>query len=93
MTCDGGRVMLVSNSDSVKPEKPMFTFLHRSAPRYPTIRQRLVDAGLLSAADPDALTLLERHGSHSGRRVNLFRAFNPTDATRGRHSRSSFRGP
>jgi len=61
----------------------MFNFLHRSAPRYPTIRQTLVNAGLLSARDPDSLTILERHGSYSGRRVNFFRAFNPTHATAG----------
>ena len=61
----------------------VFNFLHRSAPRYPTIRQTLVNAGLLSSTDPDALTVLERHGSYSGRRVNFFRAFNPTHATAG----------
>ena len=49
---------------------PMFNFLHRSAPRYPTIRQTLGNAGRLSSTDPDALTVLERHGSYSGRRVN-----------------------
>ena len=59
----------------------MFNFLQRSAPRYPTIRQTLVNAGLLSARDPDSLTVLERHGWYSGRRVNFFRAFNPTHAT------------
>ena len=56
----------------------MFNFLHRSAPRYPTIRQALVQAGLVSATDPAALTVLERHGLYSGRRVNFFRAFDPT---------------
>ncbi len=61
----------------------MFNFLHRSAPRYPTIRQTLVNAGVLSSAAADALTILERHGSYSGRGVNFFRAFNPTDATAG----------
>ena len=61
----------------------MFNFLHRSAPRYPTIRQTLINAGLLSATDSAALTVLERHGSYSGRRVNFFRAFNPTQATAG----------
>jgi hypothetical protein len=59
----------------------MFNFLYRSAPRYPTIRQTLVKAGLLSAANPEALTVLERHGWYSGRRVNFFRAFNPTHTT------------
>jgi hypothetical protein len=62
----------------------MFNFLHRSStPRYPTIRQALFQAGLLSATDPAALTVLERHGLYSGRRVNFFRAFDPTDAIAG----------
>ena len=58
----------------------MFKFLNRSAPRYPTIRQTLATAGVPSAADPAGLTVLERMGSYSGRRVNFFRAFDPTRA-------------
>jgi hypothetical protein len=58
----------------------MFKFLNRSAARYPTIRQTLADAGVPSAADPAGLTVLERMGSYSGRRVNFFRAFDPTRA-------------
>jgi hypothetical protein len=60
----------------------MFNFLHRSTVRYPTIRQALADAGVPSAADPAGLTVLERMGSYSGRRVNFFRAFDPTGAAR-----------
>ena len=59
---------------------PMFSFLHRSAPQYPTIRQALSQAGLASATDPSAVTVLERHGSYSGRRVTFFRAFDPARA-------------
>jgi hypothetical protein len=55
----------------------MFKFLSRSAPRYPTIRETLTSAGVPSAADPAGLTVLERMGSYSGRRVNFFRAFDP----------------
>jgi hypothetical protein len=59
----------------------MFNILHRSAARYPTIRQTLLSAGLLATTDTDALTVLEKRGSYSGRRVNFFRAFNPAHAT------------
>src|ERR1700730_15331540 len=55
-------------------------FLNRSTPRYPTIRQTLAQAGVPSAAEPARLTVLERMGSYSGRRVNFFRAFDPAHA-------------
>ncbi|HLZ28768.1 MAG TPA: hypothetical protein VKV73_15745 [Chloroflexota bacterium] len=58
----------------------MFSFLNRSAPHYLTIRETLARAGVPSAADPAGLTVLERMGSYSGRRVNFFRAFDPTRA-------------
>jgi hypothetical protein len=58
----------------------MFKFLSRSAARYPTIRETLAEAGVPSAADPAGLTVLERMGSYSGRRVNFFRAFDPRGA-------------
>jgi hypothetical protein len=61
----------------------MFQFLHRSPPRYPTIRQALAEAGLPSATDSAAIAVLERHGSYSGRRVTFFRAFDPTRAAAG----------
>lgn len=56
----------------------MFSFLRRSTPRYPTIRQALTDAGLKGAGDPTAVGVLERQGAYSGRRVTYFRAFDPT---------------
>ena len=58
----------------------MFKFLNRSAAHYPTIRQTLTQAGVSSAEDPARLTVLEKMGSYSGRRVNFFRAFDPTRA-------------
>jgi len=59
---------------------PFAGFLKRSAPRYPTIRQTLALAGVPSAAEPAGLTVLEKMGSYSGRRVSFFRAFNPAVA-------------
>ena len=58
----------------------MFPFRHRSAPRYPSIRQALAAAGVPSAADASKLTVLERHGSYSGRPVTYFVAFDPSQA-------------
>jgi hypothetical protein len=55
----------------------MFNFFNRSRPRYPTIRQALVQAGLSTADDPTRVAVLEKHGQFSGRRVNFFRAFEP----------------
>jgi hypothetical protein len=55
----------------------MFNFFNRSQRRYPTIRQALVQAGLSAAEDPTRVTILEKHGQYSGRRVNFFRAFEP----------------
>ena len=55
----------------------MFNFFNRSQPRYPTIRQALVQAGLSTATDPSRIAILEKHGQYSGRRVNFFRAFEP----------------
>jgi hypothetical protein len=52
----------------------MFNF-NRSQPRHPTIREALVRSGLAAAADPNRVTVLEKHGQYSGRRVNFFRAF------------------
>jgi hypothetical protein len=59
---------------------PIQDFLRRSAPRYLTIRQTLALAGVPSAAEAAGLTVLERMGNYSGRRVNFFRAFDPTRA-------------
>jgi hypothetical protein len=58
----------------------MFNVFRRPATRNPTIREALVQAGPLSAAEITALTIVERHGSYSGRHVNFFRAFDPSTA-------------
>lgn len=55
----------------------MLNLFNRSQPRYPTIRQALVRAGLSAASDPARVTLLEKHGQYAGRRVTFFRAFEP----------------
>jgi hypothetical protein len=56
----------------------MFKLFNRSQRRrYPTIREALVQSGLSAAADPNRITVLEKHGQYSGRRVNFFRAFEP----------------
>jgi hypothetical protein len=54
----------------------MFNLFNRS-PRYPTIRQALVQAGLSAAGDPTRVAVHEKHGQYAGRRVNFFRAFEP----------------
>jgi hypothetical protein len=49
----------------------------------------LVNDGLSQGSDPNALRLLEQHGSYSGRRVNFFRVFDTGRAAeRGVHPRS-----
>jgi hypothetical protein len=60
----------------------MLNFFNRSQPRYPTIRQALVQAGWAAAADPSRVTVVEKHGQYSGRRVNFFRAFEPAHQER-----------
>jgi hypothetical protein len=55
----------------------MFTAFSRSRPRYPTIRQALVQAGLSGAVDPTSVAVQEQSGQYSGRRVTYFRAFEP----------------
>jgi hypothetical protein len=52
----------------------MFNLFGKS-PRYPTIREALVQAGLTAALDAAQITLLETRGVYSGRKVNFFRAF------------------
>jgi hypothetical protein len=67
----------------------MFHFLHRSATRYPSIREALVAAGVPSAADPAVLSVLKHQGSYVGRHVSYFRAFDPTSPTaRAKHIQS-----
>ena len=60
----------------------MLNFFNRSQPRYPTIRQALVQAGLSAAADPSQVAVVEKHGQYAGRRVNFFRAFEPAHQER-----------
>jgi hypothetical protein len=55
----------------------MFNFFNRPQPRYPTIRQALVEAGLSAAGDSARIAVLEKHGQYAGRPVNFFRAFEP----------------
>jgi hypothetical protein len=57
----------------------MFDFLRRSQPADSagTIRQAVVAEGSQSGLDAQALTVLVRRGSYSGRPVNYFRVFNP----------------
>jgi hypothetical protein len=55
----------------------MFNFFNRSQPRYPTIRQALVQRGLTAAGDSAEVAVLEKHGQYAGRPVNFFRAFRP----------------
>jgi hypothetical protein len=58
----------------------MFSFLRRSQPADSsgTIRQAVVDGRPESGLDPQALTVLQRRGSYSGRSVTYFRVFHPT---------------
>ena len=53
----------------------MFKFLNRPQPRYPSIRQALVEAGLSAAGDPSLVAVVEKHGQYAGRGVNFFRAY------------------
>ncbi|HEY3061174.1 MAG TPA: hypothetical protein VGL99_19585 [Chloroflexota bacterium] len=55
----------------------MFNFFNKSQPRYPTIRQALVQSGLSAAVDSNKVAVVEKHGQYSGRRVSFFRAFAP----------------
>lgn len=55
----------------------MFNFFNRRQLRYPTIRQALVATGLSAAGDPSLVAVVEKYGLYAGRRVNLFRAFEP----------------
>ena len=60
----------------------MFNFFSRPQPRYPTIRQALVEAGLSTAGDRTRITVVEKHGQYAGRRVNFFSAFEPAHQDR-----------
>lgn len=60
----------------------MFSFLRRSAMHSPSgrMRQALQQAGLPAGTDADALGVVERRGSYSGRKVTFFRVFDPRQA-------------
>ena len=47
----------------------MFNFLNRSQPRFPTISQALVEAGLSAVGDPSLVAVVEKHGQYAGRRL------------------------
>lgn len=55
----------------------MFNVFNRSQQHYPTIREALVESGVVGADDPGQVAVLEKHGRYAGRRVNFFRAFDP----------------
>ena len=55
----------------------MFNVFGRSQSHALTIRKALAEAGLPGATDPTRVGVIEEHGQYSGRRVTLFRAFEP----------------
>jgi hypothetical protein len=57
----------------------MFNVFRKSQPHHPTpaIVRALVSGGLPPGMEPSTLSVVEQHGSYSGRRVNYFRAFDP----------------
>jgi hypothetical protein len=57
----------------------MFNVFRQSRPHRPTpaIVRALLSGGLPPGMEPSTLSLVEQHGSYSGRRVNYFRAFDP----------------
>ena len=57
----------------------MFSLFRNSQPRRPTtaMARALVSDGLPPGMEPSTLSVVQRHGSYSGRRVSYFRAFDP----------------
>jgi hypothetical protein len=57
----------------------MFSMFRKSQPRRPTaaLCQALVSDGLPPGMEASSLSIVEQHGSYSGRRVTYFRAFDP----------------
>jgi hypothetical protein len=57
----------------------MFSMFRRSQPRRPNaaLCQALMRDGLPSGMEASSLSVVERRGSYSGRRVTYFRAFDP----------------
>jgi hypothetical protein len=61
----------------------MFSMFWKSQPRRPTaaLCKALVRDGLPPGMEAASLSVVERHGSYSGRRVTYFRAFDPIRVT------------
>src|SRR5919198_4092588 len=57
----------------------MFSLFRKSQPRQLTaaMTQALVSDGLPPGMQPSTLSVVQQHGSYSGRRVRYFRAFDP----------------
>jgi hypothetical protein len=57
----------------------MFNIFRKSQPHHPTpaVVRALVSGGLPPGMEPSTLSVVDQHGSYSGRRVNYFRAFDP----------------
>src|SRR5919202_860385 len=57
----------------------MFNLFRNSQPRRPTaaMARALISDGLPSGMEPSTLSVVQQHGSYSGRRVSYFRAFDP----------------
>lgn len=60
----------------------MFNMFRKSQPRRPSaaLCQALASDGLPPGMEASSLTIVERRGSYSGRRVTYFRAFDPIRA-------------
>lgn len=60
----------------------MFRFFQNGQPRRPTpaMAAALISDGLPPGMQPSTLSVVQQHGSYSGRRVSYFRAFDPIRA-------------
>jgi hypothetical protein len=61
----------------------MFSMFRKSQPRRPTtaLSRALVSDGLPPGMEASSLSVVEHHGSYSGRRVTYFRVFDPIRVT------------
>jgi hypothetical protein len=57
----------------------MFSLFRKPQPRHPTaaMARALVSDGLPPGIEASTLSVVQQHGSYSGRRVSYFRAFDP----------------
>src|SRR5918911_2741614 len=57
----------------------MFRLIRKSQPRRPTaaMAAALISDGLPPGMQPSTLSVVQQHGTYSGRRVSYFRAFDP----------------